>query len=212
MRSLHWKDLWKVQGPRLPIAAPLPALANRFLVRRLEPENDSGRNAQIVLRIRSGTRFGEPGHQVIHLNRPNCEVIGQFVIHAATYGHGKRVVRTAGPRHARVRTCHAEENFAKRRYAPEVTNGNARPEQICGKRSACAGVQDIAAVIAAEVRNTAEPAIRVVGDRRAASVETEAADARGAGILTHIGIACENIELRRVLRMRAYAEKRKNCQ
>src|SRR6267378_1731885 len=212
MRSLHWKDLWKVQGPRLPIAAPLPALANRFLVRRLEPENDSSRNAQIVLRIRSGSRFGEPGHQVIHLNGPNREVIGQSVIHAATYGHGKRVVRTAGPCHARVSARHAEENFTKRRYAPEATNGNARPEQIRGKRSARAGVQDIPTVIAAEIRNTAEPAIRVVGDRRAASIEAEAADARSARIIAHIRIARENIELRRVLRMSACAEKRKNCQ
>src|SRR5882762_6605350 len=212
MRSLHWKDLWKVQGPRLPIAAPLPALVNRFLVRRLEPEHDSGRNAQIVLGIRCGSRFREPGHQVIHLNGPNREVIGQLVIHAATYGHGKGVVRIAGPRHARVSTRHTEENFAKRGYAPEATNGNARPEQIRGKRSARAGVQDIAAVIAAEIRNTAEPALRVVSDRRAAPVEAEAAHARSARIIAHIRIARENIDLRRVLRMSARAEKRKNRQ
>ena len=73
-------------------AAPLPAPGNRVCVAPLEPENDSGRNAQIVLRISPIAGFGETAHQVIHLDGPNRKAIRQFVIHSGAETHGEGIV------------------------------------------------------------------------------------------------------------------------
>jgi hypothetical protein len=74
-------------------AAPLPAPGNRFLLfppkNLFEVENDSGGNAQIVLRLRvSVGDFRQMRQQVIELQRPDRETVPHIPVNANAESRG----------------------------------------------------------------------------------------------------------------------------
>src|ERR1043166_2524481 len=77
---------------------------------------------------------------------------------------------------------------------------NARAEKVSGKGPVNTAAQNIVSVIAAEVRDRAEPASCIVGEGNTASVHAEAVDSGGSRVFAHVGISGEYIELRGVLR------------
>ena len=75
----------KVQGAASAFTArPLFfAPGNRLCVFLLETENDTSRDAQIVLRLRAGRGFRESRQQVVHFHGPDRKVVRQLVIEPA---------------------------------------------------------------------------------------------------------------------------------
>lgn len=123
----------------------------------LEPDNESGGDAQVVLRLASSyyRSHGESGQQVFRLKGTNGEVIKQLVIHTAARGHGKCILCADCAKNEPVGVCRTEEYLSKRRDLAEVAVRHARPEQIGADRAAVAGGRDGALVVSAEVRHTA---------------------------------------------------------
>src|SRR5258708_30843367 len=58
----------------------------------LEVEDYAGGDPQIILILRAEAEFIESRQQIVHLQRAKGEAIGHFDVHAATDGHGKRIV------------------------------------------------------------------------------------------------------------------------
>src|SRR5262249_15975674 len=137
----------------------------------LEVENDAGRDAEVVLVARAQREFVEASEQVVDLDRPQGKVVGYLGVHAAADGHGKRDVRgrEAEPL-AAANMRHAEQHLSEGGEMVGVGIGNARAEKIGGKGAVNSRAQNMVGVIAAEVRDTAEPASGVVRNRCAASV------------------------------------------
>src|SRR5262249_46022507 len=101
-------------------------------------------------------------------------------IKAASDRHGKGVIRGAHPQYVSAGVRYPEQHLAIRSDAARMAKGDARPEQISGNRAARAGIQNVAAGVAAEIGDTAEPVGGVVRHGGAAAIEAEAVDA-GSG-------------------------------
>src|SRR5262245_51001248 len=144
-----------------------------FITRKLEVEDDAGRNAQVLLRLRGGASCCEARQEVIHLDGTNGEMFRQFDVKAATCRHGKASVRSI----CRGSTCAhafcAEEHLAKGRDAVPVAVRNPRTKKISGQREVQASVQNVAVMISAEIGDATQPVIHIVRNGSAAAVEIE---------------------------------------
>lgn len=130
-------------------------IRRRFLLVRLEAENDSGRHSQIVL-VQGviGAQFIEASQQVIDLQRTNGEARADAVINSAAYGHRKRILAIGSVEQACAGVRDAEQHFSERGDAAEVTVGNARTKKVRRKRAIQAAGQTIGGVVSAEISDS----------------------------------------------------------
>jgi uncharacterized membrane-anchored protein len=137
-------------------------------------ENDASRDAQVVLILRAVAEFVETGEQVVHLNGADGKMMRDVDVDSATEGHRERIVR--GREREAVAAADvrdAEQDLAERSEMRIVAIGNTRAEKVSGERAVHSRAENIVAVVAAKISNSAEPAVGVVGDGSAAAVEIE---------------------------------------
>jgi len=129
-------------------------------------------------------------------------------IHAAAERYRKGIVGSGeGQAVAAADVRYTEKNLSEGSEVGIVAIRDTRTEQISGERAVHAGAENVAAVIAAEIGDAAEPAVSVVCDGGAATVEIKAVHAGSAGVGADVGISGEDIDLRHILRGCGDAEK-----
>ena len=80
--------------------------------------------------------------------------------------------------------------------------GNARAEEVRGESPINTAAENVGAVIAAKIRNSAQPIIDIVGDRSAAAIQANAVRIGGGWIGTNVRVSRENIDGFALLRLR----------
>src|SRR5690348_4120288 len=129
----------------------------------LEPNHESGGNAEVVLVPRAQRAFPESRQQVLCLKRTDRKVIEDLVIHSASRGHGKRILRAGGAEGCSVGVCRTEKHLSEWRDPAVVTVGNTRPEKVRRERAVVTSAKNVSLGIAAEIGNATEPVRDVVG-------------------------------------------------
>src|SRR5258707_13914049 len=126
-------------------------------------KNHAGRDPQIVLISRAEAEFIESRQQIVHLQRAKGEAIGHFDVHAATDGHGKRIVggrKAEAIMAADVRV--SEEHLTEWSDSFKVAVGYPRAGKINRKRGVGSRGPNIIGGVFGKIRHRAEPMIWVV--------------------------------------------------
>ena len=114
---------------------------------RSEVEDYAGCDPQTILILRAEAEFIEARQQVVHLQRAKREAIGHFDVHAATDGHGKRIVggrKAEAIMAADVRV--SEEHLTEWSDSFKVAIGYPGAEKISRKGAVDSGAKNIISV------------------------------------------------------------------
>src|SRR6266403_3972989 len=202
-----------VQGAvRLWRTAPLPAPGNRYWAcppwrvftpeDLFEVENDSGRNTQIVLRLRvSVGNFRQMRQQIVELQRPDRKTVPHVPVHANAESRRQRCVRVRGCEHARTCPRPTDQNMCKGRDPAIFPIADLRTKHICKYVVVYVHPTDPTHIIAAEIGHSAQPIPEIVSRGCTATVETEIAEPRCCRIGAKIRVAGGHINLRQLLRL-----------
>ena len=127
---------------------------------RAELKHNSRAVSEIILPIACAVR--EFRQEIFGLNGANRKVLRDFIVKSSAHGHREGVQRRG------VDTSRSpQQDLRKRRHLSMTAKINSRPSHV-GEYS---GMETIAGIVAAEVSNDPEPAVRIVSELTAASIE-----------------------------------------
>jgi len=172
-------------------------------------KDDARGDAQVVLGLAARAEFVEARQEIIDLRGTNRKAVGYLHVDAATDGHSKRIIGS-GERESvtAANMRNAEKYLAEGRDTRIAVVGNSRAEKISGKRAVNSSAEDVVAVIAAEISDSAEPVVCVVSNRCAATVQVKAVNARSGWILANVGVSGEHVKFWCVQRVRGGTKER----
>ena len=127
---------------------------------RAELKHNSRAVSEIILPIACAVR--EFRQEIFGLNGANRKVLRDFIVKSSAHGHREGVQRRG------VDTSRSpQQDLRKRRHLSMTAKINSRPGHV-GEYSS---METIAGIIAAEVSYDPEPAVRIVSELTAASIE-----------------------------------------